>query len=97
MNNLSRPPWHKKASIPKTAAQTVNALKTKIAQMSTQIQQMQDLLEELDVSEVSKKAIEQKTIMETTNSTPPKQSKSKYRPEKIADITERRLQAKHKR
>lgn len=95
MNQLSRPPWHKEASIPKTAAQTVNALKTKIAQMSTQIQQMQDLLEELDVSEVSKKAIDQKKIMEATNSTP-KQSKSKYRPEKIADITERCLQAKHK-
>ncbi len=90
------PPWRKKAGIAKTAAQTVNALKTKIAQMAEQIKQMQDLLEDIDVSEVSKKTVEQNNIMKATKSTPPKESKSKYRPEKIADITERRLQSKHK-
>lgn len=94
--NLPTPPWRKNAGIAKTAAQTVHALKTKIAQMTEQIKQMQDLVDDLDVPEVSKKVVEQKKMMETTDSTPPKQSKSKYRPEKIADITERRLQAKHK-
>lgn len=92
MNKLPRPPWLKNAGLPKTATQTINALKTKVAQMSAQIQQIQDLLEGIDLQEVSKNAVNQKQIMETTNSTP-KKSNSKYRPEKVADITERRLRA----
>ena len=93
--NLPRAPWRSESGITKTAEQTVNTLKIKVAQIAEQIKQIQDLLEDVVVDKVSTKAVEQKAI-EVTNVTPPKQSTSKYRPGKIADITERRLRAKHK-